>query len=170
MERSAFSLLGKWLKMKSQRQQLILKIISEKNIDTQENLQKELKEHGCICTQATVSRDIKELALIKTMNAAGDYKYSIPSFKKNSFENKNDMIYTIITDSVIDVDYAMNTVVIKCKTGMAQAVCAKLDSTQIDNTVGTLAGDDTIFVLMRTERDALRLVKELKGILKSLNN
>lgn len=156
--------------MKSQRQQLILKIISEQNIDTQENLQKVLKEYGCICTQATVSRDIKELALIKTMTAAGDYKYSIPSFKKNSFDNKNDMIYTIITDSVIDVDYAVNTVVVKCKTGMAQAVCAKLDSTHIDSAVGTIAGDDTIFVLMRTERDALRLVKELSGILKSLNN
>lgn len=156
--------------MKSQRQQLILKIISERHIDTQESLQNALKEYGCVCTQATVSRDIKELALIKTMNAAGDYKYSIPSFKKNSFENKNDMIYTIITDSVIDVDYALNTVVVKCKTGMAQAVCAKLDSTEIENTVGTLAGDDTIFVLMKTERDALRLVKELSGILKNKSN
>lgn len=153
--------------MKSQRQQLILKIISEKQIDTQESLQKALKEYGCVCTQATVSRDINELALIKTMTATGEYKYSIPSFKKKSFENKNDMIYTIITDSVTEVDYAINTVVIKCKTGMAQAVCAKLDSTDIENTVGTLAGDDTIFVLMRTERDALRLVKELNGILKN---
>ena len=80
------------------------------------------------------------------------------------------MIYTIITDSVLDVDYALNTVVIKCKTGMAQAVCAKLDSTEIENTVGTIAGDDTIFVLMRTERDALRLVKELSGILKNKSN
>lgn len=155
--------------MKSQRQQLILKIVSEQNIDTQENLQKALKEHGCICTQATVSRDLKELALIKSMNSAGDYKYSIPSFKKNGFDNKNDMIYTIISDSVTDVDYAMNTVVVKCQTGMAQAVCAKLDTTNINNVVGTLAGDDTVFVLMRTERDALRLVKELNSILKSLS-
>ncbi len=153
--------------MKSQRQQLILKIISEQNIDTQERLQSVLKEHGCICTQATISRDIKELALIKTMNAAGDYKYSIPSFKKNSFDNKGDMIYTILYDAVVDVDYALNTVVVRCKTGMAQAVCAKLDDTNIDNAVGTIAGDDTVFVLMRTERDALRLVKELSGILKS---
>lgn len=154
--------------MKAQRQQLILKIVSEQSIDTQENLQKALREHGCICTQVTVSRDIKELALIKSVNAAGEYRYSIPSFKKNSFENKNDMIYTIISDSVVDVDYALNTVVVKCKTGMAQAVCAKLDATEIDNVVGTIAGDDTIFVLMRTERDALRLVKELNGIMKSL--
>ena len=64
-----------------------------------------------------------------------------------------------------DVDYALNTVVVKCNTGMAQAVCAKLDGATIDNTVGTIAGDDTIFILMRTERDALRLVKELNGIL-----
>lgn len=153
--------------MKSQRQQLILKIVEEENIDTQENLQKALKEHGLICTQATVSRDIKELALIKTINAAGEYKYSVPSFRKDNFYNDNDMNYTIITDSVVDVDYAVNTVVIKCKIGMAQAVCAKIDDTHIENVVGTIAGDDTIFVLMRTERDALRLVKELKGILKS---
>ena len=154
--------------MKSQRQQLILKIVSEQNIDTQENLQKVLREHGCVCTQATVSRDIKDLALIKTMTAAGEYKYSIPSFKRNSFDNKNDMIYTIMSDSVIDVDYAVNTVVVKCKTGMAQAICAKLDGTDIDNVVGTIAGDDTIFILMRTERDAVRLVKELTGILRDM--
>lgn len=153
--------------MKEQRQQLILKIISEQNIDTQERLQSVLKERGCICTQATISRDIKELALIKTMTAAGDYKYSIPSFKRDNFNNKGDMIYTILYDSVVDVDYALNTVVIRCKTGMAQAVCAKLDDTNIDNAVGTIAGDDTVFVLMRTERDALRLVKELSGILKA---
>ena len=154
--------------MKSQRQQLILKIVSEQNIDTQENLQKVLREHGCVCTQATVSRDIKDLALIKTMTAAGEYKYSIPSFKRNSFDNKNDMIYTIMSDSVIDVDYAVNTVVVKCKTGMAQAICAKLDGTDIDNVVGTIAGDDTIFILMRTERDAVRRVKELTGILRDM--
>lgn len=151
--------------MKSQRQQLILKIISENNIDTQEALRKLLKEHGCVVTQATLSRDIKELALIKTMNAAGDYKYSIPSFKKEALDNQGSMIYTIFSDAVKEVDYAVNTVVIKCQTGMAQAVCAKLDSTKIDNVVGTIAGDDTIFVLMRTERDATRFVKELTGIL-----
>lgn len=151
--------------MKSQRHQLILKIISENNIDTQETLQKALKEHGCVVTQATVSRDINELALIKTMTAAGDYKYSVPSFKKDALETPGSMIYTILSDAVKSVDSAMNTVVVKCNTGMAQAVCAKLDGTTIDNIVGTIAGDDTIFILMRTERDALRLVKELKGIL-----
>lgn len=156
--------------VKSQRQQLILKIVSEEDIDTQENLQKALKEHGCVCTQATVSRDIKELALIKTINALGEYKYSVPSFRKDSFYNDDNMIYTIITDSVVEVDYAGNTVVIKCKTGMAQAVCAKIDATNLENVVGTIAGDDTIFALMRTERDAIRLVRELTGILKSLSD
>ena len=151
--------------MKSQRQQLILKIISERNIDTQENLQQALKEHGCAVTQATVSRDIKELALIKTITASGNYKYSVPSFKKDSLDNHGSMLYTILSDAVKDVDYALNTVVVKCNTGMAQAVCAKLDGATIDNTVGTIAGDDTIFILMRTERDALTLVKELNGIL-----
>lgn len=151
--------------MKSQRQQLILKIISENEIDTQENLQKALNEHGCAVTQATVSRDIKELALIKTINSAGNYKYGIPSFKKDSLDNHGSMLYMILSDAVKEVDYALNTVVVKCNTGMAQAVCAKLDGATIDNTVGTIAGDDTIFILMRTERDAVRLVKELNGIL-----
>ena len=154
--------------VKSQRQQLILKIVSEENIDTQENLQRALEKHDCICTQATVSRDIKELALIKTINAAGEYKYSVPSLKKDTFYNDDNMIYNIITDSVVGVDYAGNTVVIKCKIGMAQAVCAKIDDTNLDNVVGTIAGDDTIFALMRTERDAVRLVRELTGILKSI--
>ncbi len=153
--------------MKSERQQMILRIISEENIDTQENLQQALQKRGFSCTQATISRDIKELALIKTMSSTGDYKYSIPSFKKNSFDNKEDMIYTIISDAVIEIDYAINMVCVKCKVGMAQAVCAKLDTTKIDNAVGTIAGDDTIFVLMKTERDAVRLVKELSGIIKS---
>ncbi|MDO5125796.1 MAG: arginine repressor [Ruminococcus sp.] len=153
--------------MKSHRHQLILKIISENNIDTQENLQKALKKHGCVVTQATVSRDIKELALIKTLTASGDYKYSIPSFKKDALDNHGSVIYTILSDAVKEVDFALNTVVVKCNTGMAQAVCAKLDSATIDNSVGTIAGDDTIFILMRTERDASRLVKELSAILKA---
>ena len=71
------------------------------------------------------------------------------------------MIMRILSDAVISVDYAINTVVVKCHTGMAQAVCAKLDNTALDNVVGTIAGDDTIFILMRTEKDASRLVKEL---------
>lgn len=147
--------------MKNKRQNLILKLVSEKNIGTQEELQQELNLNGVSVTQATVSRDIKELALIKTCTPAGKYKYAVPALKRDSIDKKDSMILTILSDAVISVDYAMNIVAVKCHVGMAQAVCAKLDNTELDNVVGTIAGDDTIFILMRSEKDSSRLVKEL---------
>lgn len=150
--------------MKTKRHDLILKLVSKNTISTQEELQQILAENGCNVTQATVSRDIKQLALIKISTASGSYKYAVPTLKKDYINNKDSMLLTIIADAVISVDYAINTVVVKCSTGMAQAVCAKLDETDLDNVVGTLAGDDTIFILMRTEKDADRLVKELSLI------
>ena len=153
--------------MKSQRQQIIMKLVSEENIDTQESLQAALAERGFKVTQATVSRDIKELSLIKTVAPDGSYRYSIPSLKKSGLQGERNPVLGFISDSVLAVDYAGNTVVVKCHVGMAQAVCAKLDSTEIENVVGTLAGDDTIFILMRTESDAQRLIKEFNSIIYS---
>ncbi len=153
--------------MKSQRHQMIMKLVSEKHIDTQESLQDELAAHGFNVTQATVSRDIKELSLIKTISADGSYIYSIPSLRKSGMKQESSPVLSFISDSVLSVDYAGYTVVLKCQVGMAQAVCAKLDSTEIENVVGTLAGDDTIFILMRTENDAQRLLKELSSIVYS---
>lgn len=153
--------------MKSQRQQIIMKLVSEENIDTQESLQAALAERGFKVTQATVSRDIKELSLIKTVAPDGSYRYSIPSLKKSGMQGERNPVLGFISDSVLAVDYAGNTVVVKCHVGMAQAVCAKLDSTEIENVVGTLAGDDTIFILMRTESDAQRLIKEFNSIIYS---
>lgn len=151
--------------MKSQRQKLIVQLVTDDFIDTQESLQKALERHGMKVTQATVSRDIKELSLIKTVTPTGEYKYSLPALKRKELEQQNRGIFAVIADAVISLDYALNTVVVKCHVGMAQAVCAKLDSTGIENVVGTLAGDDTIFILMRTEQDAVRLVKELSSII-----
>ena len=153
--------------MRSQRQQMIMKLVSEKHIDTQESLQAELAKKGFSVTQATVSRDIKELSLIKTIAPDGSYRYSIPSLKKSGMQEGGSAVLSFISESVSSVDYAGNTVVVKCLSGMAQAVCAKLDDTGLDNVVGTLAGDDTIFILMRTESDAQRLLKELNTILYS---
>lgn len=146
---------------------MILKLVSEKMIDTQESLQAELAKNGFNVTQATVSRDIKELSLIKTVSADGNYRYSIPSLRKSGMQDESRAVLGFISDSVQSVDYSGYTVVVKCHVGMAQAVCAKLDSTEIENVVGTLAGDDTIFILMRTESDAQRLLKELNSILYS---
>lgn len=153
--------------MRSQRHQMIMKLVSEKCIDTQESLQTELAKHGFNVTQATVSRDIKELSLIKTVASDGNYRYSIPSLKKSGMQEGGSAVLSFISESVSSVDFAGNTVVVKCHSGMAQAVCAKLDDTGLDNVVGTLAGDDTIFILMRTESDAQRLLKELNTILYS---
>lgn len=147
--------------MKSKRHDLILQLVSENTIATQEELQQLLADNDCPVTQATVSRDIKELALIKTCTATGKHKYSVPALKKSHIEHNDGVIMRILSDAVISVDYAVNIVVVKCHVGMAQAVCAKLDNTGLDNVVGTIAGDDTIFILMRTEKDASRLVKEL---------
>jgi transcriptional regulator of arginine metabolism len=146
---------------------MIMKLVSEKCIDTQESLQAELAKKGFSVTQATVSRDIKELSLIKTIAPDGRYRYSIPSLKKSGMQEGGSAVLSFISESVSSVDYAGNTVVVKCHSGMAQAVCAKLDDTGLDNVVGTLAGDDTIFILMRTESDAQRLLKELNTILYS---
>lgn len=151
--------------MKSKRHQMILKLVGEGNIDTQESLQAALAKQGFNVTQATVSRDIKELSLIKTVTASGNYKYSISSLKKSSIASGENTVLGFISDSVKTVDYAGNTVVVKCHSGMAQAVCAKLDESGLDNVVGTLAGEDTIFILMRSEKDAARLLKELDSII-----
>ncbi len=149
--------------MKSDRKKAILDIVSKYEVDTQETLQALLLERGFNVTQATVSRDIKELSLLKTMGANGNYKYSLPP--KSSESNARSSFYSLFSDAVLSVDTALNTVVIKCSTGMANAVCSKLDSVGFGSVVGTLAGDDTIFVLMRTEKDAVNMAQELSNLL-----
>ncbi len=151
--------------MKKQRHELIIRLITDNVVSTQEQLQSLLTEQGCKVTQATVSRDINELALIKTSTAAGVYRYSVPNLSRRKGSPADKSFMAMISDGVVGVDYALNTVAVKCLTGMAQAVCAKLDSAGIENVVGTIAGDDTIFILMRTERDAARLVKELELVI-----
>ena len=150
--------------MKSERQELIIRIVNEEFIDTQESLCEALKKRGLNVTQATVSRDIKELALVKTLNSQGKSRYSLPALRREELKNKSGVNFSIIRSAVISADYAGNTVVVKCHTGMAQAVCAKLDEMGIENVVGTLAGDDTIFILMRKEIHAQKLVKELYAV------
>jgi transcriptional regulator of arginine metabolism len=149
--------------MKRKRHIKILELIENYDIDTQEALQQKLFECGFNVTQATVSRDIKELKLVKILSSSGEYKYSLPPNLKE--KNPLSMLISLFSESVITIDYAINTVVIKCHVGMANAVCAKLDSADFQNVVGTLAGDDTIFVLMRTESDAIKLVENLNNLI-----
>ena len=153
--------------MKSNRHELILQLVQSRVIDTQESLRSALEENGMAVTQATLSRDIKELSLIKITDDMGNTRYSVPKLSKEGLSRNNSETLGLIHSAVVSVDHAMNTVVIKCHVGMAQAVCAKLDGTDIENSVGTIAGDDTIFMLMRTQKDAERLVRELNTILYS---
>lgn len=149
--------------MKYRRHAKILEIIEKHDVDTQEMLQNYLYESGFNVTQATVSRDIKELKLIKTLSDKGNYRYTTPP---NNVDNKSkDSISSLFSEAVVNIDYALNTVVIKCHVGMAQAVCAKLDIINFHDVVGTLAGDDTIFVLVRNEQIAVEFVSELNNLI-----
>ena len=137
--------------MKKNRHEAILNLISTEEISTQEELMQKLNELGYSVTQATVSRDIKYLKLIKIPGTSGQYKYSCVSGDAEDFTGK---YHSIISHAVNHVDFAGNIAVVKCFPGMANAACAAIDSLEIENVVGTLAGDDTIFVLCRNEESA----------------
>lgn len=154
--------------MKKERQRLIMKIVSEESVGLQEEIQKKLLEHGLKVTQATISRDIKELSLVKSLDPNGQYRYYIPAHIRDKDGSAEDLFINILKQSLISVDTAMNTVVIKTHIGMAQAVCAKLDRTNYAGLVGTLAGDDTIFALMRTPEDAMNFAGLIDNIAKQV--
>ncbi len=148
--------------MKTRRHAKILELIREHDIETQDELLRHLREAGFDVTQATVSRDIKELRLIKTLSGSGRYKYSTGSEGNADMSSK---FHSLFTDSAISVDYAMNMLVIKCMNGMAQAVCASMDAMYWKDFVGTLAGEDTILVVCRTEIAARQTMEELQKLI-----
>jgi len=141
--------------MKNRRHELILEIISEQSVGTQELLIELLAEHGIKATQATLSRDIQQLNLVKQRDENGEFRYALPAA---AAEEKS-----LFEEAVVSVDYAMNTIVLKCRAGMAQGTCAAIDSVNHQGVVGTIAGDDTIFILVRTEDDAKKLSKKFRS-------
>ncbi len=149
--------------MKAKRHAKVLELISEHAIDTQEELLRLLRAEGFDVTQATVSRDIKELRLIKTLSGDGKYRYA--THGKDNAIDISFKFHAIFSESVQSVDYAGNMVVIKCYNGMANAACAALDSIHWKDVVGTLAGDDTIFIVIRDSRRAEEFVRELRALL-----
>ncbi len=149
--------------MKVKRLQKIIEIIENHSVCTQEDLLALLESEGIKTTQATISRDIKELNLVKTTSEKGGYKYTTAKKSKNQHMEKK--YRAVFIESVLSADYAMNTVVIKCHTGMANAACAALDTMDFNGIVGTLAGDDTIFVLVKTENLAQALTVEINSML-----
>ena len=141
---------------KKERQEIIIKLISENNVSTQIALKEQLAGLGIKVTQATLSRDINELNLKKETD--GGYKY----IRSHSLISE---CPSILKDSVRDIVYAMNTVVLKCHTGMAQAACATLDKMDYMGIVGTIAGDDTIFVLMPNEKSTADFCSEMEKMI-----
>ncbi len=148
--------------MKTRRHAKILEIINNNSVETQEDLQALLSQAGYHVTQATVSRDIKELRLIKTPNQNGGYHYTTA---KSGAEHISAKFHSIFASSVVSVRYAQNIVVVQCLPGMAQAACAAMDSLHWDQVIGTLAGDDTFICVVTNQQDAEDLVLELKKMM-----
>ena len=145
--------------MKKRRHKLILDLIEQYDIGTQEELLALLRDKGYDVTQATVSREVKELRLLKTLSANGVYKYTVENTKNTGYSGMFDALFQ---SAMTKVDYAGNICVIKCSPGLAGAACATIDSMNVHDIVGTIAGDDTIFMLCRTSEEA-------QGVAEALN-
>lgn len=148
--------------MKVLRHAKIIEIINSMEIETQEELSDELKRCGMDVTQATVSRDIKELKLIKVLSNSGKYKYVTTTPEQNVLSNK---LVNIFSQTVLYVENVENMVVIKTITGSASAAAEAIDSLSFEEIAGTIAGDNTIFILVRSVAKAQELVKKIKKLL-----
>lgn len=146
--------------MKQKRHQKILNIISEKDVKTQEQLTDSLKAAGFLVTQATVSRDIKELGLIKLPVSDGSYKYAVTKEEKNDSRDH----LTIFSKSVINIQAAMHTIVIRTRSGMANAVAASLDAFLAHEVLGSIAGDDTILIIAQNPENAEEIAAKLRKL------
>ena len=149
--------------MKSARQEKILEIISAKDVETQSQLIDELSALGIKSTQATLSRDIKELRLVKELTGDGKYRYVAAS--RDEFTDFDLRLKKIFRECVTTYATAQNLIVIKTLPGLAPAACAALDGMEIDGLVGTLAGDDTAFLAMRDVQAAEAFEQEIEKLL-----
>lgn len=149
--------------MKFKRQNKIIEIIEKYNIETQDELISKLRESNFDITQATISRDIKELGLVKVSTKDNRYKYSIPQITNHESVSISSKYKSILRDSIIKMDPAMNIVVIKTYPGMAQAAAAALDGMKFHDIVGSLAGDDTVLVVMSDVEKALDITHKIKS-------
>lgn len=149
--------------MKSQRQAQILEIISTRDIETQEQLLEALQNAGFSSTQATISRDIKELRIVKELTKFGTYRYTTGSKEiSGSFSNR---LNTIFRECVTGYDYAQNMVVIRTIPGLAAAAASSVDAMAMSFVLGTIAGDDTVFIVMRDQNAAAAFCSEVKNLL-----
>ena len=149
--------------MKSERQAKIMEIISTTNVETQEQLLGLLQNAGFSSTQATISRDIKELRIIKELTSFGTYRYTTATREvPHTFSGR---LNTIFRECVTDFDYAQNIIVIHTLPGLANAAASALDAMHMSVVLGTIAGDDTVFIVMRDNNAAAAFCGEIKGLL-----
>ncbi len=149
--------------MKNNRQAMILEIISQENIETQEQLLTRLENRGIQCTQATISRDIKQMHLVKEPAGQGVYKYAVSGNRTKL--NLEEKLRTIFRECIVSIDHAQNIVVVKTMPGLANGACSALDNMDMNDIVGSLAGDDTAFLVMRNTESAELLCQEIKDML-----
>ena len=147
--------------MKYSRQAMILDIIDKNVVETQEELTEKLRENGFKVTQATVSRDIKELQLVKVSDENGVSKYSVMKEADLALQGK---MLSVYTHAFLTADYANNIVIVKTLSGMGPAVAAAIDSLNFEEALGSIAGDDTIMLVCRTEKYAEEIAKALIGL------
>ena len=150
--------------MKTKRQAKIVEIISNTNVETQEQLLKALEEEGFTSTQATISRDIKELRIVKELTSLGTYRYSVS--EKDAPPALTDRLNTIFRECVTSIDYAENIIVIHTLPGLASAAGSALEAMKINVVLGTLAGDDTVMIVMRDSNAAAAFSGEIKSVIR----
>ncbi len=149
--------------MKAKRQALIREIIENQSIQTQEELAEALREHGMVVTQATVSRDIKEMHLLKVLSEDGGYRYATMD---KSEQGMNDRLIRMLSDSVVDMSSANNLIVIHTLPGSAHVAGEAVDSMRWPDVLGTIAGDNTILVIVRSNEEVEAVLKRFRGIVR----
>ena len=145
--------------MKTGRQAAILDIVSQQTIETQDQLLRALELRGFPCAQATLSRDIKTLRLVKSCGETGRYRYVLPG--EPTGEENGRKIRSIARESVVSFDHAGNLVVIHTLLGLADPVCTRMEQAWGERILGAVAGNDTVFLVMESEEEAARLREEL---------
>lgn len=154
------------MKVKEKRQAQILKLISAVEVETQEEITLYLQNLGYKVTQATVSRDIKDLNLVKTSGSQKRYKYIASDQITSGTPDRKDRFSSLVRDGVIDVRVAQQFVILRCHAGMAPAVASVIDSVDRAEIIGSIAGDDTIFIAADSAESAVMLQNEFRQIIK----
>ena len=150
--------------MKAKRQALIREIVENQSIQTQEELADALREHGMVVTQATVSRDIKEMHLLKVLSEEGGYRYATMD---KSEQGMNERLIRMLSDSVVDMSSANNLIVIHTLPGSAHVAGEAVDSLRWSEVLGTIAGDNTILVIARSNEDVEPVLRRFRALIRS---